>query len=94
MNIDADKFMFPWREYEHCWRHQRRVGDCFHVISGRFLEDFKDVLAKFEEDGMFHLIYDPLANKIGRHNISFVEMGYYDSNSGVMKNPIYDIIRL
>jgi hypothetical protein len=94
MNIDMEKMNFIWREYEHYWRVQHRVGDCFHALASKYLRDFTDTLNNFNEDGMFHTFYDPLKDKIGEENITFIEEGFYDSNSHIMKNPIYEIIRL
>lgn len=93
-NIDPSKFNFCWREYENMWKDHRRTGDCFYAVSGKYINTFIKTLhdRRFQCND-FHRIYDILTSLIEKENISFVEKGFYDSNTDVMPNPIYHIIR-
>jgi hypothetical protein len=94
-HINPDKFNFGWREIEQMWLEHRRTGDCFYAFNAEYTKIFSDTISNptfFDND--LHRIYDPIAEKIGKHNIHFVEEDFFDSNTDRMPNPIYHINRL
>ena len=94
MNIDKDKFNLPWREYEEGWKTHHRVGDCVHVFHSKFLNILIQILQdKNYHETNFHTLYERLTKFIEPDDINFIEDGFYDSNSDIMQNPLYKIVR-
>eukprot|EP00743_Colponemidia_sp_Colp-15_P003559 GILK01003840.1.p1 GENE.GILK01003840.1~~GILK01003840.1.p1 ORF type:complete len:336 (+),score=37.23 GILK01003840.1:59-1066(+) len=89
--------MLPWREFDHLWRDHFRVGDCVHVVRGRWAKTFIEGLRKHNFPRDLHDIYRRLRFEFGETmTIRFLEQGFYDSNtehnSHMSNNPLYVIM--
>jgi hypothetical protein len=92
-NLNYAKVNLPWRETFDLWESQKRVGDCFHIVPGKYIESFKKAIQSSPDKFSFHQIFMDLSESIGSSNIHFMADGFYDSNSDKMTNPIYELIR-
>lgn len=92
VNLNRDCLIFTWREYLAYWRDHRRVGDAIHIVGRNALPSFYTALqcVGLLRPNM-HLMYYIVSTLYG--NISFIEEGYWDSNTLFNEpeafNPLY-----
>lgn len=92
-NLNYSKVNLTWRETFELWESQKRVGDCFHIVPGKYIESFKNAIQSAPDKFDLHQIFNDLSESIGSSNINFMANGYHDSNSDKVANPIYELIR-
>lgn len=93
--FDPQKINFLWREWnDKAWEDHRRVPDALFFLPGRFLEGFRRGVANTPSETCLHLVYHPVAREVGVENLNVMDpVGFVDSNTDVMKNVFYEMIR-
>lgn len=84
-----------WKEWNaESWNHHRRVPDAIHLLPGELLEGFRRGVAEAPSETCMHLVHDPVARHCnGRVHVMQPE-GYTDSNTDIMPNPVYRMVRV
>lgn len=93
--FDPHKVTFLWREWNaESWAHHRRVPDALFFVPGDCLAGFRDGVAATPSETCLHLVHDPVAARVGADRVAvLVRDGYTDSNTDVMPNPFYRMVR-
>lgn len=90
---DRKGLFFPWREYEHLWESERRVGDTIHVCDAYLLETFVEGLTRQRAEGRkdLHTLYRVVSRSTD--DLGFIVEGFHDSNTlfcnAECYNPLY-----
>lgn len=96
-----DKVNFLWKEWnERAWADHKRVPDTVHMIPGPLLEAFRTGVITSDGNGKcLHTIWHKIAKVTPTghdaiHVMNTDQSQYVDSNSDVMPNPVYEIVRV
>jgi hypothetical protein len=95
-NFAPDRVNFLWREWnQESWEHHNRVPDCLHMLPGRLLADLRAAVADpmNVSEQCLHLIYRPLADRVGEGQINVMRGDYVNSNTDKMPNNVYKLVR-
>lgn len=94
-NFRPDAINFLWREWnQKSWDNHNRVPDALHMLPGVHLAGFLEGIKATPSTICLHTIYRPVAARIGEKNINIlIREGFTDSNTDVMPNPFYSIVR-
>lgn len=93
--FDRSKVNFLWREWnQESWDHHNRVPDALHMLPGLHLKPLRDSIAETPSEVCLHLIYRPLASRIGEKSINVMRDDYVDSNTDKMPNNVYKLVRV
>lgn len=88
---------FLWREWHaRAWADHRRVPDAVHLMPGNLLGAFKAGVVTADGNGRcLHTVWHKIAavtDPANLHVMNDVDE-YVDSNTDVMPNPVYEIVR-
>lgn len=90
------KINFLWREWnQQAWDDHKRVPDAVQMIPGDLLGAFREGVVAAPSNRCLHLVWYPTARALGGEDRLHVmdPEGFTDSNTDVMDNPVYRIIR-